>query len=94
MIHSHCECRRRWFDPWVGKIPLQMGMAPHSSTLAWKIPWTEEPGGLQPMVLQRVERDQATIKKPSALTMNEADLYQLFTEKKYSSGTVCWCDPS
>ena len=24
-------------------------MAPHSSTLAWKIPWTEEPGGLQPM---------------------------------------------
>ena len=29
-------------------------MAPHSSTLAWKIPWTEEPGGLQSMGLQRV----------------------------------------
>ena len=29
-------------------------MAPHSSTLAWKIPWTEEPGGLQPMGWQRV----------------------------------------
>ena len=29
-------------------------MAPHSSTLAWKIPWTEEPGGLQFMGLQRV----------------------------------------
>ena len=29
-------------------------MAPHSSTLAWKIPWTEEPGGLQPMGLWRV----------------------------------------
>ena len=29
-------------------------MAPHSSTLAWKIPWTEEPGGLQSMVLLRV----------------------------------------
>ena len=27
--------------------PLQMGMATHSSILAWKIPWTEEPGGLQ-----------------------------------------------
>ena len=29
-------------------------MAPHSSTLAWKIPWTEEPGGLQTMGLRRV----------------------------------------
>ena len=28
---------------------LEKGMAPHSSTLAWKIPWTEEPGGLQSM---------------------------------------------
>ena len=27
--------------------PLEEGMAPHSSILAWKIPWTEEPGGLQ-----------------------------------------------
>ena len=27
--------------------PLEEGMAPHSSALAWKIPWTEEPGGLQ-----------------------------------------------
>ena len=31
-------------------------MAPHSSTLAWKIPWTEEPGGLQSMGSLRVER--------------------------------------
>ena len=35
-------------------------MAPHSSTLAWKIPWTEEPGGLQSMRLLRVGQDQAT----------------------------------
>ena len=31
--------------------------APHSSTLAWKIPWTEEPGGLQSMGLLRVRHD-------------------------------------
>ena len=31
------------------EAPLQKGMATHSSTLAWKIPWTEEPGGLQSM---------------------------------------------
>ena len=36
---------------------LQKEMAPHSSTLAWKIPWTEEPGRLQSMGLQRVGHD-------------------------------------
>ena len=35
-------------------------MAPHSSTLAWKIPWTEEPGGLQSMGSWRVGHDWAT----------------------------------
>ena len=34
--------------------PLEKGMATHSSILAWKIPWTEEPGGLQCMRSQRV----------------------------------------
>ena len=34
--------------------PLEKEMATHSSTLAWKIPWTEEPGRLQSMGLQRV----------------------------------------
>ena len=37
--------------------PLKEGMAVHSSILAWKIPWTEEPGELQPMGLQRVGHD-------------------------------------
>ena len=40
--------------------PLQKEMATHSSTLAWKIPWTEEPGRLQSMRLQRVGHDWAT----------------------------------
>ena len=34
--------------------PLEKGKATHSSILAWRIPWTEEPGGLQSMGLQRV----------------------------------------
>ena len=37
--------------------PLEEGMATHSSILAWKIPWTEEPGGLQSLGLQRVGHD-------------------------------------
>ena len=40
-----------------GKGPLEKGMATHSSILAWEIPWTEEPGGLQSMELQRVGHD-------------------------------------
>ena len=40
--------------------PLKKEMATHSSILAWKIPWTEEPGGLQSMGLQRVEYNWAT----------------------------------
>ena len=35
-----------------GKDPLEKEMATHSSVLAWEIPWTEEPGGLQSMGLQ------------------------------------------
>ena len=38
-------------------IALEKAMAPHSSTLAWKISWTEEPGGLQSMGSLRVGHD-------------------------------------
>ena len=37
--------------------PLEEGMATHSSILAWRILWTEEPGGLKSIGLQRVRRD-------------------------------------
>ena len=37
--------------------PLEEGMAIHSSILAWEIPWTEEPAGLQSMELQRLGQD-------------------------------------
>ena len=40
--------------------PLEEDMATHSSVLAWKIPWTEEPSGLQFMKSQRVGYDLAT----------------------------------
>ena len=45
-------------ETWVQSLgqedPLEKELAPHSSTLAWKIPWTEEPGRLQSMGSQRV----------------------------------------
>ena len=44
----------------LGREDLEEGTATHSSILAWRIPWTEEPGGLQLMGLQRVGHDWAT----------------------------------
>ena len=41
--------------------PLEKGMAAHSSIRAWRIPWTEEPGGLQSTGLQRVGHDWKTV---------------------------------
>ena len=41
-------------------LPLEKAIAPHSSTLAWKIPWMEKPGGLQSMESLRVRHDRAT----------------------------------
>ena len=46
---STCQCRRRRFDPWVGKIPLEEEMAAHSSILARKMQWTEGSRGLHSM---------------------------------------------
>ena len=44
----------------VVSLALEKAMAPHSSTLAWKIPWMEEPGGLQSMGSRRVGHDWTT----------------------------------
>ena len=44
--------------------PLKEEMAAHFSILAWKIPWMEEPGGLQSIGSQRIEHDQACTHKP------------------------------
>ena len=49
-----------WVQSLGWKDPLEKEMATHSSTLAWKLPWMEEPGGLQSMGSQRVGHDWAT----------------------------------
>ena len=46
-----------WVQSLRQEDPLEEGISTHSSILAWKIPWTEEPGGLQFMGLQRVGHD-------------------------------------
>ena len=52
---------RHKFDPWVGKMPWGRKWQSHSSVLAWEIPWTEEPGGLQSMGLHRVRNNWSNV---------------------------------
>ena len=54
----------------VWEDPLEEKMAPYSSILAWEIPWTEEPGGLQYMGLQRIIYDLVTEQQQFYCTSN------------------------
>ena len=49
--------REKWVQSLGQEDPLEEEMAPHSSILAWEIPGTEEPGGLQSMGLQKVRHE-------------------------------------
>ena len=51
------EVRETWVRSLGWEDPLEKEMATHSSTLAWKIPWTEEPDGLPSMGSQRIGHD-------------------------------------
>ena len=51
------EMQETWVPSLGGEDSLEEGMATHSSILAWRIPWTEKPGRLQSMGLQRVGQD-------------------------------------
>ena len=60
--------RENWVRSLGREDPLEKEMATHSSCLAWEIPWTEEPGGLQPMGLQRVRRTHTHSEKGTLLS--------------------------
>ena len=64
LVAQTVKCLPIMWETWVWSLgqedPLEKEMATHSSTLAWKIPWTEEPGGLQSMGSQRVGHDWET----------------------------------
>ena len=57
MVKNVPEMQETWVQFLDQEEPLEKGMATHSSILAWRIPWTEEPGGLQSMGSQRVRQD-------------------------------------
>ena len=57
---SNLSVQERWVHSVVQEGPPEKEMAAHSSILAWRIPWTEEPGGLQSTGSQRVGHDSVT----------------------------------
>ena len=59
-----CQCRKTWVQSPGREDPLEEGVATHTSFLAWRIPCTEESGGLQPIRSQRVGRDLAHSQHP------------------------------
>ena len=71
------------------KYPLEKEMATHSSTLAWKISWTEEPCRLWPMGLQIVGHDRMTSLTHSSLTSADDNVV---SDSQY--GTTCSCQAS
>ena len=60
VLRIHLPNRIHRLDPWVGKILLEKEMATHSRILAWGIPWTEQPGGLQSMRSPTVKHNLVT----------------------------------
>ena len=57
MVKNLPAMQETWVQSLGQEGPLEKGTVTHSSVLAWRIPWTEEPGGLHSMVLQRVVND-------------------------------------
>ena len=57
MVKNPPVMRETWFDPWVGKIPWRRARQPIPVFWPGKPLWTEEPGGLQSMTLQRVRQE-------------------------------------
>jgi len=57
MVKNPPAMQEMWVQSLGQEDPLEKEMATHSSILAWKIPWTEEPGRLQSVGLQRVRHD-------------------------------------
>ena len=57
MVKNLNAMQETWVQSLGREDPLEKGMASHFSILAWSIPWTEEPGGLQSVWSQRVGQD-------------------------------------
>ena len=74
-------------ETWVQSLgqedPVEKGMVTHFSILAWIIPWTEEPGGLQSMGSQRVRHDWLINPSPPNKNLSQSLLTNIFITYSY-----------
>ena len=89
LLHSSDDTNREIRFPNNKTCSVQF-MAPHSSTLAWKIPWTEEPGRLQPMGLLRVGHDWVTSLSLSCTGEGNGNPIQCSCLEKPRDGGAWW----
>ena len=68
--------------------PLEKGMVTHSGILVWRIPWTEEPGGLQSMGAERVGHDWAMNTHTHTTTINVGDFSTPFSTIERKTGKI------
>ena len=82
MVKNHSTMRETWIQSLGWEDPLEKGRATHSSIVAWRIPWTEDPGRLQSMGMQRVRHNWVT--KPSPA--QHKDTHVTFHKEHCSAG--------
>ena len=81
MVKNLPAMQETWVRFLGGEDPLEKGMATHSSILAWRIPWTEEPGGLQSRGAQTVRHNRATNTYIHTYTHTQASLVDQLVKK-------------
>ena len=93
LVAQTVKCLLTTRETWVRSLGwedlLEKEMATHSSILAWKIPWTEEPGRLQSMGLQRVGHDWATFTLLLLYFRKPGTVFNWWTELKTIAALIC-----
>ena len=83
------QCRKQRLDPWVGNLPWRSKWQPTPVCLPGKLPWTEVPGGLQFMELQRTRHDWVT-EHVKANNSVECSKWRINRNESYSSRRRQW----
>ena len=86
------ELQETWARSLGQEDPLEEKMATHSSILAWRIPWTEEPGGLQSMV-QSMESQRSDTTEPTCTgtwAMSQVNFLILWLSSTYVGECACF----
>ena len=81
MVKSLSSMQETWLRSLSQEDPLEKGMATHSSILSWRIPWTEKPGRLEPIGLQRVGHNWSDLAYTHSTEVNSSRIIPAFWGK-------------